>query len=224
MNAHNMGDLPELTTATFVGIMIAITGNILISLALNLQKLAHKRVEADARSRKSEEQSKSGQGSRRVEPQSHGNNLDENDEDQEEALVRNTRPENPRVWPTVAAADGNNGETRSPPAVPRDPSHEQAYGAVNGDGIPLRRPQTSPKQRRGFVSKFLPFRQSRKTNINRISEESSLLPVDILTEERAFAARPQAQKRTGSGSSDALEEGHESDYLKSKMWYVVTRT
>lgn len=38
-------DLPQLTTRTFIGILVAVTGNILISLALNLQKLAHKRVE-----------------------------------------------------------------------------------------------------------------------------------------------------------------------------------
>jgi hypothetical protein len=38
-------DLPQMTTRTFVGILVAVTGNILISLALNLQKLAHKRVE-----------------------------------------------------------------------------------------------------------------------------------------------------------------------------------
>ena len=38
-------DLPQMTTRTFIGILVAVTGNILISLALNLQKLAHKRVE-----------------------------------------------------------------------------------------------------------------------------------------------------------------------------------
>jgi hypothetical protein len=38
-------DLPQMSTRTFIGILVAITGNILISLALNLQKLAHRRVE-----------------------------------------------------------------------------------------------------------------------------------------------------------------------------------
>jgi len=37
--------LPKLTVRTLVGIIIAVTGNVLISLALNLQKLAHRRVE-----------------------------------------------------------------------------------------------------------------------------------------------------------------------------------
>lgn len=38
---------PHFTTRTLVGIAVAISGNILISLALNLQKLAHKRVERE---------------------------------------------------------------------------------------------------------------------------------------------------------------------------------
>ena len=42
---HGFDDLPQMTTRTLIGILVAVTGNILISLALNLQKLAHKRVE-----------------------------------------------------------------------------------------------------------------------------------------------------------------------------------
>ncbi|KAF7313675.1 DUF803 domain membrane protein [Mycena chlorophos] len=45
---HLGGDkLPELTTGTVIGISVAITGNVLISLALNLQKLSHIRREAE---------------------------------------------------------------------------------------------------------------------------------------------------------------------------------
>lgn len=36
---------PRLTPATLTGILIAISGNVLISFALNLQKLAHKRLQ-----------------------------------------------------------------------------------------------------------------------------------------------------------------------------------
>ncbi|KAF8639988.1 hypothetical protein AX17_001234 [Amanita inopinata Kibby_2008] len=39
-----MNDAPKLTKATLIGILVAITGNVLISFALNLQKLAHKRL------------------------------------------------------------------------------------------------------------------------------------------------------------------------------------
>lgn len=43
--AEGSDAFPHFTTRTLVGIAVAISGNILISLALNLQKLAHKRVE-----------------------------------------------------------------------------------------------------------------------------------------------------------------------------------
>jgi len=42
---QRLDDLPKLTVRTLVGIIIAVTGNVLISLALNLQKLAHRRME-----------------------------------------------------------------------------------------------------------------------------------------------------------------------------------
>jgi len=40
-----LDDLPKLTMRTVIGIVIAVSGNVLISLALNLQKLAHRRVD-----------------------------------------------------------------------------------------------------------------------------------------------------------------------------------
>ena len=42
---YDYDDLPQVTTRTFIGIVVAVSGNVLISLALNLQKLAHKRVQ-----------------------------------------------------------------------------------------------------------------------------------------------------------------------------------
>lgn len=42
---RGIDDLPKLNLRTAIGILIAVTGNILISLALNLQKLAHRRME-----------------------------------------------------------------------------------------------------------------------------------------------------------------------------------
>ncbi|KAF9498534.1 DUF803-domain-containing protein [Pleurotus eryngii] len=49
-----MDDLPKVSTATFIGITVAIAGNVLISLALNLQKLAHRRLEDDKAGRSEE--------------------------------------------------------------------------------------------------------------------------------------------------------------------------
>jgi hypothetical protein len=43
--AHGTNNFPQVKTATVIGITVAIAGNVLISLALNLQKLAHKCLE-----------------------------------------------------------------------------------------------------------------------------------------------------------------------------------
>lgn len=43
-------DSPVASTASLIGILVAIAGNVVISFALNLQKLAHKRLEEDSRS------------------------------------------------------------------------------------------------------------------------------------------------------------------------------
>lgn len=48
---------PRLAPATLTGILIAISGNVLISFALNLQKLAHKRLSLRASERTTDEQS-----------------------------------------------------------------------------------------------------------------------------------------------------------------------
>lgn len=40
-------ELPNLSRATIAGIAVAVSGNVLISLALNCQKLAHRRLEAE---------------------------------------------------------------------------------------------------------------------------------------------------------------------------------
>ncbi|EGO01857.1 hypothetical protein SERLA73DRAFT_103923 [Serpula lacrymans var. lacrymans S7.3] len=47
-------DLPHLTLQTSIGISVAIAGNILISLALNVQKLAHRRLERERKKAKRE--------------------------------------------------------------------------------------------------------------------------------------------------------------------------
>ncbi len=46
--------LPQFSPATIAGISVAITGNILISLALNCQKLAHRRLERDRELRRTQ--------------------------------------------------------------------------------------------------------------------------------------------------------------------------
>lgn len=40
-------EVPSVSTASIIGVSVAILGNVLISLALNCQKLAHKRLDAE---------------------------------------------------------------------------------------------------------------------------------------------------------------------------------
>ena len=58
------GDSDSENIASFIGIIVAISGNVLISLALNCQKLAHKRLERERRSRYAIDESRRSQGPR----------------------------------------------------------------------------------------------------------------------------------------------------------------
>jgi hypothetical protein len=48
-DGHHSIEWPGINTSTAVGITVAIAGNVFISLALNIQKLAHRRLEIEAR-------------------------------------------------------------------------------------------------------------------------------------------------------------------------------
>ena len=59
---YEIPSLPHINRATFAGIVVAISGNVVISLALNCQKLAHKRLEAQRAAEGDELQSQSTSG------------------------------------------------------------------------------------------------------------------------------------------------------------------
>lgn len=59
---YEIPSLPHINRATFAGIVVAISGNVVISLALNCQKLAHKRLEAQRSAEGDELQSQSTSG------------------------------------------------------------------------------------------------------------------------------------------------------------------
>ncbi|KAJ7638641.1 DUF803-domain-containing protein [Roridomyces roridus] len=158
------GKLPELDTATVIGISIAITGNVLISLALNLQKLAHKRG--------AEERAVS------KDPPSHPNGISEEAEDETE----------PPVEATVLVSSN--------------------YGSTSSDTLTTNTPKKT------FVSRI--FRPKRTNGA--VSERATLLPVDVITEEQAMGGR--RPRHTRRKPEDTDEEGNESDYLKSKIWWA----
>lgn len=195
---EGMDDLPELTTATFIGIVVAITGNVLISLALNLQKLAHKRIEAKflARQKPPRQNGKNDDDSspngRRERERRHaqGPSLDENDEDH-----LRTHPEE------SSQNDNHPAGTQSLFPFPDTSSTIQDYGAISHNQ------QTSSG----------PPRSTYKDPL--LSQGSSLLPVDIVSEDSAL--NNQGPKRKLHPEPlDATVEGNETAYLRSKLWYV----
>ena len=154
---QDMDDLPKLTTRTFVGIVVAISGNILISLALNLQKLAHKRAETNTLS------AHSTLSNGRIHRISEGPSLDENDENREyhiseDVFLTSGPPANSELQPLVStpraergygSASPNPHETRRPVKfrLPfrlkksrKAPLIPPARGEADAHGLSTRRP------------------------------------------------------------------------------------
>lgn len=61
-SGYEIPSLPHINRATFAGIVVAVSGNVVISLALNCQKLAHKRLEEQRAAEGDELQSRSTSG------------------------------------------------------------------------------------------------------------------------------------------------------------------
>lgn len=144
-------DLPRITSPAAAGIAVAITGNILISLALNCQKLAHRRLESERKA--------VGQELRRPPPHRstsapHG-----------PALQRPTQSLNTtHSTPVAAVAILVNEET--------EPLLESADGVQSGNGS-----QTSKPSRRWLFSHRNPARDADSSHL---ASTHALMPVDIL--------------------------------------------
>jgi len=59
---YEIPSLPQISRGTFAGIVVAISGNVVISLALNCQKLAHRRLEEERTTKGDELQSRTTSG------------------------------------------------------------------------------------------------------------------------------------------------------------------
>ncbi|KAJ7179840.1 DUF803-domain-containing protein [Mycena crocata] len=182
-NGLDLGSkLPELTTATAVGITVAIAGNVLISLALNLQKLAHKRGEAEKLKRREAKPAANGT--------SHPNGISEAGEYSHSDLVPDAAP----LTATILVAQRSDYGSTSRPGS----SHEM---------------NAPPKKT--LLSRLFRSEQSRGEN-GVASERTTLLPVDVIEEQPTSA---QTRRKPEDEESD-FEDGNESDYLKSKVWWL----
>ncbi|KAF8665725.1 hypothetical protein AX16_000173 [Volvariella volvacea WC 439] len=197
-----LGNLPVLTRQTLIGISIAITGNVIISLALNLQKLAHKRIEADkgVAGGSSRRPNQRLVGGRDLESGiSESPSLDENEED-------------------LGAVDGMPANTlRTPSARELQPMPSVAsqgqrsygtYGQLNMVTISSR-----PKARRSFLGRIFIQSSIDGHQSESSSEGTSLLPVDVEQPTNEDSRRLHLQKFE-------LDDSNESDYLRSKLWWL----
>ncbi|OJA20911.1 hypothetical protein AZE42_00896 [Rhizopogon vesiculosus] len=203
-------DLPHLTMQTGIGITVAIAGNVLISLALNLQKLAHLRLAKERRQARMERELQvPGDRLRSRSPQDRRPPEDPDasfHETETQPLIQDTSSSRPRARYGASAST----ETR------RDDSRS-TKSTSSARGRRASKPQRIPS----FASRFLPFRISLyKDDGENAShtQEVSAIPVDVIPVERLVTLNGNHGRK--SPSSEIWEdEGTESDYLRSKLWW-----
>jgi len=187
---------PELTPATVIGISVAIAGNILISLALNIQKLAHKRLDAAkaARNVGANGKSKQSNGNTRL-----SSTLEEDGENEDESAA-GLSPANigSRVIASTSAS-----ETQPLLLFPQTtPSNE--YGTS----------QSSSPQPKVGLSRPLPSRRGSSK-----AAQFSAMPIDIVDGDNVRGRIPNPRRPTENTDTEgSVEDGSESEYLKSKLW------
>ena len=200
-----MDGLPTMTTQTFIGILVAITGNVLISLALNLQKVAHKRVETmrkaldpGKRRRRSENNGYNDLSESRV---SEGPSLDEEDEDRELLEVRRKQ---------LDVSSDPSSDVQLLTAFPESEPTVQHYDTNSSRGhstvtksLKTKRSNASRGLLSGYFSKKAVSGRRIPPDDN-MSEEQVLLPTHKDLDDESEAEIPK-----------------EGNYLKSKIWLTT---
>lgn len=201
-----MDGLPTMTTQTFIGILVAITGNVLISLALNLQKVAHKRVESLGKVLDNGKQRRHSENSGyddllegRV---SESPSLDEQDEDRELLEVRKNQ---------LDICSDPSSDIQLLTAYPQSEATLEHYGTNSSRGHST---ITKPlKTKRSNASRRLLSRSFSKKAVS-----GRRKPPDIMSEEQGLLS-------THKGLNDESEAEHqnpkEGNYLKSKIWLTT---
>ena len=170
-------DLPKISSATAAGIGVAIAGNVLISLALNCQKLAHRRLERER-----------------------------------EAAAQAPQP----LLPTHSDGRAQDGSQHGDPTpatpipaiavVETAPLLEHAHGA---EAVPRR-----PGRRWLFFRRPTARLHAKEADRAHLASTHALMPVDVVTV-RTDGSSPRSKKPERQDV-----DSEESNYLKSKLWYV----
>ncbi|KAH9843962.1 DUF803-domain-containing protein [Rhodofomes roseus] len=193
---YEIPSLPQISRGTFAGIVVAISGNVVISLALNCQKLAHKRLEEERAAHGDELQSRGTSG-----------------QNTPTTTLGSYTPSPQPGTPAIAVVEtepllGPPNHTRlMPPAYGSDPALETRQR----------------RKKRAFLSRLFVFREDdehlfQETDSAHLATTHALLPVDVVPA-HANGDRCPSSRRTTSGESKTEIAGNESDYLKSKLWW-----
>lgn len=206
--------LPHLTLQTVVGISVSIAGNVLISLALNLQKLAHLRLDRRQNSLPDAER----------EGRPPGRDMNTRSTNHPESAVRFCAAQQ-------ALEEDHQFETQ--PLIPkRSPSQSpsSSYGLaqysvpIAGDDSRSRKSSNAARARRhqrkpSFASHFLPLRLVLGADSSSAGADSSTLLVGDVFPQRSTRTNHHDNRKVSSGNT--TKDGKESDYLRSKIWFVV---
>ncbi|KZP24520.1 DUF803-domain-containing protein [Athelia psychrophila] len=219
---------PDMTSGSVIGITVAICGNILISLALNFQKLAHNRLDRE-KSRQAREQELKTRKNSAV----PSDNEDADSEDAEGTSRHPIPPQGPQF--------AGNSPLESSPLLRHfhsdplsnnygtDTPGDSRVGLIShsdANSPPLSPASTDNKK---FMARLNPFvqrsKKQRTSNLMEVHEDTEpsdvthvLVPVDEVVYSLAAAKHGKALKN----DDDDLppEHGNESDYLKSKLWWL----
>ena len=185
--------LPELDRRTVIGVSVAIAGNVFISLALNLQKLSHRRRDLAAAQTEGQKPQQDRIDAFRLPnpPMERVRELSYEDREDE--------------WPD--AVGGELDTIRSPRLEALQPESEPLLPRVSSRGSTG---GAAAKKRSSLFRLFLPARPPSRPS-----------PTTPTAPRWQAPARPPPMSRGNSAtttSSSIVSNGNETDYLKSKLW------
>lgn len=179
-------------TQSLVGIAVAIGGNVLISLALNCQKLAHKRLELQK-----QRLSRSNMQSAVVDEEEDDFSLAEADEG---------------ITPTDEMRLLNSGRDRRDLYTGMSKSHSRPGSRPR---LVIPRGAMSPRRRSGLASS--PITAERQDG------DLQAASIEITGEEGGrdeWTGRGSVEIIGDENDADTKQQPNESDYLRSKLWFV----
>lgn len=218
---------PNITRATLAGITVAIAGNVLISLALNCQKLAHRRLECEREAECALEADKHRTPKRSIDRDVFRDAEDDGGTNTTTPVELRPSAHRPQEHDDSARPDSIDSvipgvaflETQ-PLLPPSSSTLSSTYGSNASDVTTIGR--GSGQRKRGMLPRFWHKRSpdvARGTDHAHASATHAMLPVDVVpvyrTSKKDGRASPSGPKE------NVIHNGNEADYLKSKLWYVL---